>query len=390
FYKEGYGVLKLSMDCLKAQNFPTDQMTIVLATEFKHPPGYEIARKLKAEYEEYFADIWITQHKLVEGETAGKHSNMAHASKEALKKIRELGWDEKYITWTDMDSDSHFNRNYFSAMTYHFVTDPNRYINIYSAPMQYTANYDRLYFYGRANAVSTSFAGIANASREHHHIPISTYTASLELQKDIGFWDLDVIPEDAHNFFKALFLKGDEMRAVTIYLPTLADTAEGLTHKDAFINQYEQEKRWAYGASHHFKLFKMLKERFTYYKTLRLFNYLHFHYTWSWLGFILFFGSSMALMVNQDFSYTILGSNMSRISSRLFTSIIVLFVISILMLLSLIANKGKKSTLRKLIELVELMLLPVVRIFTSFAGLDAHTRLMLAKYMEYRVTEKIS
>lgn len=108
----------------------------------------------------------------------------------------------------------------------------------------------------------------------------------------------------------------------------------------------------------------------------------------AWFCFV--FGSSIALMVNKDFSYTILGSNMSRISSQLLTSIIFLFIISILMLLSLIQNKGKKSLLRKIIEFVELLMLPVIRIFTSFAGLDAHTRLMLAKYMEYRVTEKIS
>ncbi len=38
----------------------------------------------------------------------------------------------------------------------------------------------------------------------------------------------------------------------------------------------------------------------------------------------------------------------------------------------------------------EFILLPVVGfIFGALPGLDAHTRLMLGKYIEYRVTEKV-
>jgi len=38
----------------------------------------------------------------------------------------------------------------------------------------------------------------------------------------------------------------------------------------------------------------------------------------------------------------------------------------------------------------EFILMPIAGfIFTFLPGLDAHTRLMLGKYMEYRVTEKV-
>ncbi|HCC84687.1 MAG TPA: hypothetical protein DEP87_03325, partial [Candidatus Pacebacteria bacterium] len=39
---------------------------------------------------------------------------------------------------------------------------------------------------------------------------------------------------------------------------------------------------------------------------------------------------------------------------------------------------------------LEFLLLPIIGFFFSaLPGLDAHTRLMLGKYIEYRVTEKV-
>jgi hypothetical protein len=48
------------------------------------------------------------------------------------------------------------------------------------------------------------------------------------------------------------------------------------------------------------------------------------------------------------------------------------------------------SRLRALLIPLEFILMPISGfIFTALPGLDAHTRLMLGKYIEYRVTEKV-
>jgi hypothetical protein len=45
---------------------------------------------------------------------------------------------------------------------------------------------------------------------------------------------------------------------------------------------------------------------------------------------------------------------------------------------------------RAILSPFEFILLPIVGFFFSaLPGLDAHTRLMLGKYIEYRVTEKV-
>ena len=44
-----------------------------------------------------------------------------------------------------------------------------------------------------------------------------------------------------------------------------------------------------------------------------------------------------------------------------------------------------------LLEILEFLTLPVVGFFFSaLPGIDAHTRLMLGKYIEYKVTEKMT
>ena len=48
------------------------------------------------------------------------------------------------------------------------------------------------------------------------------------------------------------------------------------------------------------------------------------------------------------------------------------------------------SLIKKMLTPIEFIMMPVVTfIFTALPGIDAHTRLMLGKYLEYRVTEKV-
>jgi hypothetical protein len=48
------------------------------------------------------------------------------------------------------------------------------------------------------------------------------------------------------------------------------------------------------------------------------------------------------------------------------------------------------SLLKRLFQPFEFVLLPLVGFFfNALPGIDAHTRLMLGRYIEYRVTEKV-
>jgi hypothetical protein len=56
------------------------------------------------------------------------------------------------------------------------------------------------------------------------------------------------------------------------------------------------------------------------------------------------------------------------------------------------SREGRKIPLISfVVEALEFVTLPVVGLFfTAIPGIDAHTRLMLGKYIEYKVTEKVN
>jgi hypothetical protein len=55
-------------------------------------------------------------------------------------------------------------------------------------------------------------------------------------------------------------------------------------------------------------------------------------------------------------------------------------------------REGKRIPILSFVfEALEFVTLPIVGFFfTAIPGIDAHTRLMLGKYIEYKVTEKVT
>src|SRR5437879_3508909 len=83
----------------------------------------------------------------------------------------------------------------------------------------------------------------------HRLVTQSTYSLSWSAVRGVGFWDVDVIPEDSHMCFKVLFHFGEPVKVRPIFLPVYADAAEGPTLQRTLANQYHQILRWAWGVS---------------------------------------------------------------------------------------------------------------------------------------------
>jgi hypothetical protein len=160
------------------------------------------------------------------------------------------------------------------------------------------------------------------------------------------------------------------------------------------INQYEQYKRWAWGISdvpfvinNYFLHFEIpLWDR-----TKRLFLLLEQHILWPTNWFILTLGSALPPLVNPTFARTVLGHNLSQISSGILTLSAVFMLVILIIDWKIRPPKPKNFAAWKLPFLyLQWFTLPVISFFLSaLPGLDAHTRLLLGKRLKYRVTEKI-
>ncbi|MCL4382213.1 MAG: glycosyltransferase family 2 protein [Patescibacteria group bacterium] len=394
-YKEPLSVLKETLDSLSQQDYPLDKIFVVLATEARDKEALETARKLKASFDRRFAGFLVTEHPVIKGEVAGKSSNMAWAGKILVKELQKKGLDLKNVTVTSCDSDILLHPKYFSSLTFHFLSDPDRFFHFYQPVIMFYSNIWRVPLPSRVLNTIYSITNLANLSQDSLRlINFSTYSLSLATVAEVGFWGIDIIPEDYHLFFKTYFAKGEKVRIKPIFLPALADAAESRGFFRTMVNQYEQNKRWAWGISDDPWILKncfLHTEIPLWNRMLRLFNVLEQHLLWPTNWFILTLGSSLPPLINPFFGKTVLGHNLARISSTILTICLIFLVVLILLDLRLKPPRPKEFARWKIPTLfLQWVTLPIVSLFLSaLPGLDAHTRLLLGKRLEYRVTEKV-
>jgi len=397
-YKEPLHILRRTLDNLTQQTFPKERMRIVLAMEEREGgEGRERAEVLLSEFEGKFGNLWATFHPDITGEVKGKSSNMAWAGRRAKEKlVDELGHNLDYIYVTSNDADAKLHPRYLSCITYKILSLPQnvRHLRFFQSPIVFYNNLWRVILPVRIRSATSSVIETGRMASPQDLHPYSTYTTSLKMVHEAGYWGTTVIPEDYHLFYKCFFHNKGEVDVLPIFLPTSADAAESTTFWKSLKNHYEQVRRWAYGASDDPYVFKEFLKRAEIPLTTRLYRLFvltDFHFLWAAKSFIPF-GSFVAFLINPTFSQTVLAHNLPRIASMLFKSCfiftITLVAADILMRPTHPKNYSKKKLLA--ISLFDWFLSPTIGLlFSVIPAIDAHTRLMLGKYLEYKVTEKV-
>jgi cellulose synthase/poly-beta-1,6-N-acetylglucosamine synthase-like glycosyltransferase len=393
-YKEPLHILRRTLDNLAAQDFPLSQLIVVLATEAKDPDAKETASLLVREYGPKFGKFLTTVHPLTPGEVAGKSSNMAYAGKQVVAALTKTGTDLSMTTVTSCDADAILHPKYFSYLTHSFLTDPEREFHFYQGAILFYSNIWRIPMPNKFFNTINSIWNLSALSQPSKFINFSTYSVCLKTVVDAGYWDVDVIPEDYHLFFKVYFTKGARVKTFGIFLPVLVDAAESHGFFRTMVNQYEQSKRWAWGVSDipfvirnaviHTEIPPL--DRFR-----RCVTILEHHIFWPANWFVLTLGSTLPPLINPAFGRTLLGHNLAQLSSGILTiSTVFLFIVFVIDW-RMKPPRPKDFAAWKLPFLyLQWFALPVISlILSALPGLDAHTRLMLGKRLEYRVTEKV-
>lgn len=396
-YKEPGHTLARTLRSLANQTLPTKQIIPVVAFEIRAGEGLNREREemLRKEFAGVFAKLMFTYHPTnIKGEVVGKSANSAWGAGQLMKEIeKHKNWDPDMMTVSSTDADVVFHPNHFAALTYKFLDNPARYRRIWQGAIMFYNNIEKIAWPMRVFNRIASVVYMGLLMRPDRLINFSTYSLSLKLLMEVGNWDTDVIPEDYRLFFKAYFATGGEVEVEPIFLPIFADAAESIGFWRTFVNTYEQVKRWAWGASDDAYIIKqyILDTRAPFVdKTIRVFKVIEDHFLWPVNWFVLTLGATLPPLLNETFSRTVIGKTLPQVSSAILTlSLVSLFV----MIFVDWRSKPKVVGLplwRRILSPFEFVLLPVVGFFfTALPGLDAHTRLMMGRYIEYRITEKV-
>ena len=395
-YLEPIHILERGLNSLVNQDFPKNQISVVMA--FEQREGKLVRDKAKVltqKYKSKFANFLVTFHPDIPAEVKGKSSNEAYAGKIAKRVlVDEKKYDINFMTVSSKDADGVFSKKYLSALTYEFLTSKSPYLTFWQPVILYYTNIWRVPAPIRVMNSLGSVWQMALNSRTDRLINFSMYSLSLKLLDEVGYWDVDVIPEDFRIFFKSFFAKDGKIEVEPIFLPIFADAAESTSYIKSLANFYEQEKRWAWGVSDDAYIIKkwLTHTHIPFWqRTVRVFKVLEDHFLWPVNWFAITIGTMIPILLNPAFASTVMGQNLPRFSFGVLSACwIFLAVILIIDFRQRPKREEQVTFFKKLMMPFEFILMPVVTfIFTALPGIDAHTRLMLGKYLEYRVTEKV-
>lgn len=395
-YQEPLTTLERTLDALSRQTYPLANLHIMLSFEDREgKTAREKSTALIAKYRHVFGDVWTTLHPDIHGEVKGKSSNTswgARRAKELL--IDKRGLDIEKVTISSEDADALFHHSYFSALTSSFLRSKTRFNLIWQGGIVFYNNIWRVPAPVRVLASVFSVTQMYILMRKDRLVNFSTYTTSLKHIVDIDFWDTDVIPEDYRLFFKSYFAKKGQFEVEPIFLPIYADAAESHGWWSTLKNQYQQLQRWAWGVSDDAYIIRqyVLAEGVPFWdKTIRVFKVIEDHFLWPVNWFAVTVAAFMPPLLNEQFSRTVLGKTLPQTTSILLTlSLVSMIAIFAIDALNRPPRPNKFNILSYILQPIEFLMLPIIGFFFSaLPGVDAHTRLILGKYIEYKVTEKV-
>lgn len=393
-YKENVTKLKSSIESIVSQTFPLKRLFVVLAMEQREKEAKDKAQTLINQFKGKFGGIFATYHLDVIGEVKGKSSNEAYGGKAAYERLIKKGVvDINFATVSSVDADSIFDKQYFSYLTYKFLRDPNRYNKFWQSA---NVNYNNFWAVPAPIRVISFFGSLWRTAvliQKDRLMSHSTYSLSFYMLKEIGYWDVDVIPEDYRIFFKAFYKLGGNVWVEPIFLKTSMDAPLSVSYLKSLKNKYNQERRWSWGVSDDplfIKWWLTVPNVPFGRKTIMLFNVLVDHFLWPVNWFIITIAANIMPFINPVFLRTTLGYNLPRLAGLILT--FCLFAILAMIIIDL-KNRPKhlqSSRLRHFLFTLEFVLLPIVGFFLStLPALISHTQLMLGKRLEYKVTEKL-
>ena len=394
-YKDEPNIITSTMDSLLACNYPKGKMIIVLALEERE--GDEAVRKakrIKTEYGDKFFRFFITIHpKFIEGEVAGKGSNVAWALKKTREEIDKLSIPVEDVLISNFDIDTKPYPDYFAILTKTFLETEDCFQVSYQPIPVYNNNIWEASIISRVVATSGTFWQMIQQERPEQLVTYSSHSFPFTIFDKVGY-PSKLVSDDSNIFWKSYFYHKGKYRVVPLHYPVSMDAvmADGLIQ--TMINQYKQQRRWAWGSENiPYILFNFLKEKeISFFEKLRhSIVILEGFWAWSTSALLIFFLGWLPLWLGgQNFNITLLSYNLPRLTSYLMTASMIGMIVGAYVSLSILPKRPEKYNKWKAFSMLyQWLFLPfVLVIFGSMPALDAQTRLMFNKPLGFWPTEK--
>jgi hypothetical protein len=394
-YTEPRETLRHTVRALAEADWPVERKICAIITRETDVDAIATVAVLREEFGSAFAEFLHIRDPLEPGIVVGKSSAMAFGGRWLYRLlVRERGMDPRLLLVTDLDADYRVHPEYFNYLTWTHLSDPNRETQLYQ-PVPYFHN--NLW---QAPLLLRLFVAVLTQLQMWRSVlpetlkSFSSYSTTLHLVHEVGYWATDAIPEDSRFYWKSFFTYGDRFRAVPLFIPIYGDAVRAKTYWRSLVSQYMQARRWAWGVTDlpYVVQNAIAHPEISFWSRAWRIGYLFAeHINWAIAPFVIIFGATVPLLINPAFARTTLGQNLPIYASSMLSIALVALLVLIWVEHRIVPPFPMAwGRWRRLLVYIGWIGLPFVGIFFSnLPALDAQTRLLTGRYLEYRVTEKV-
>jgi hypothetical protein len=394
--RESAEIFQPGLESIAGCDFPSGRMLIVLAVEESAPAQTKIdAEAMRKRYADTFLGLLVVIHPSgLPGEAKVKGANASYAARKAEAYFRERMIALENIIISCFDADTVVDPGYFSCLTYHFLVNPDRTRASYQPIPLYQNNLWQAPGFARVLDVGSSFFQLVEATNPEKLVTFSSHSMSFKALVDIDYWPADMISDDSAIYWKALIEFRGDYRVVPMYTTVSMDITQAENWRKTVVNVYKQKRRWAWGVENVplvVSAFLLSGEIPLPVRIKQAFKLLQTHVSWTTWPILLGIMSWLpAVFMHREFTTSVVTYSEPRILSTMFTLAFGGYLTYVLLSqLFLPRIEGKLRILKRIGHVFEWLLVPPISIiFGAIPALDAQTRLMLGKYMEFWVTEK--
>jgi hypothetical protein len=346
-------------------------------------------------YKAKFFHAEAVEHKLVEGEIPGKGANATFCARRLKRWVEEQGIDPSNVLVTVLDADNRPDKNYFSLLTYVYLSAENRKQKSYQPVALYNNNIWDVPAIMRICAISNTYFHLGNSMRPQALRNFSAHAQSLDALIDTDFWSVRTIVEDGHQFWRTYFRYDGDHQVLPIYAPIYQDAVYAGGRLRTARAQFKQIRRWTYGASdiayvatRAFAVKNKVPKLDALFKLGRL---LESHVGWATSAPLILLSGWIPLYLNSEARSNIVAQKLPQIVSTVNTvALIALFLVVYVGLATLPNRPAHHRRHRAFGFIWQWIFTPVVGVvFNSVAAINSQAHLAFKRYIGvFEVTEK--
>ncbi len=377
--------------------YPNEKIIILLATEEREN---EEKRKKKVDflvnkYKGVFRDFIVTTHEVADGEMKCKASNATYAAKKLRLYLDERHIDYERVIFSNFDCESVVHPQFFAALTYEYIIEPERLQRAYQPIPLYHNNLWDTNAFVRVIVTSSSFWHMFQSTRREM-VTFSSHSEPFKTLVNVDYWPVNMISEDSIIYWKGYSYYDGKYYVQPIYLPISMDAVLADTYIGTIKNQYKQKRRWAYGIENFPVIMRAIwpNKKVPVNDKLKIaFEMLEGHHSWATSAFILAFLGWLPLILGGNaFNQSNVAHMLPYVTRFLMMLAMSGLLVSVSLSMFLLPERPAQYSRKRYIYMIlQWFLVPIIApTLGAMPAIDSQTRILFKKYFtEFWVTDKI-